>query len=223
MALLLRRADEERIATAREGAHRPPRGARAPGTGQPRRWRGRRGGDGADPRARPSPRSLRPVPAAFDDLPRDEARMPGPGDRCRRFAANWCERVRRRRRGPSACERQCAAAREPRSGAAASKTLTAALVASARRGGDLDRRADPRRRARRAKSASSPSRLPAVPAIAGDVALDELLSGDRKRVMAAASRWRRCRARLGAGLLAGIGDLLGIDDPGAARSHVSTA
>ena len=51
--------------------------------------------------------------------------------------------------------------------------------------------------------------------ISGDVALDELLSGDSDRVMALL-RMGRVRRETTAGLLAGIGDLLGIDDPGQA-------
>lgn len=51
--------------------------------------------------------------------------------------------------------------------------------------------------------------------ISGDVALDELLSGDSDRVMALL-RMGKVRRETAAGLLAGIGDLIGIDDPGQA-------
>lgn len=51
--------------------------------------------------------------------------------------------------------------------------------------------------------------------ISGDVALDELLSGDSERVMALL-RVGGVRRETAAGLLAGIGDLLGIADPGQA-------
>ena len=62
MALLFRRADEERIGAAMR-ARSGRREARAdPGAGQSRRRRGFGCGDGADPRARPSPRSLWPIP-----------------------------------------------------------------------------------------------------------------------------------------------------------------
>lgn len=51
--------------------------------------------------------------------------------------------------------------------------------------------------------------------ISGDVALDELLSGDSARAMALL-RMGGVRRETAAGLLAGIGDLLGISDPGQA-------
>jgi len=51
--------------------------------------------------------------------------------------------------------------------------------------------------------------------IAGALALDELLSGDAQRVMAL-FRVAGFSRELSAGLLAGVGDLLGIADPGAA-------
>ena len=51
--------------------------------------------------------------------------------------------------------------------------------------------------------------------ISGDAALDELLSGDGNRVMALL-RMGSVRRETAAGLLAGIGDLLGIADPGQA-------
>src|SRR5438270_5878488 len=51
--------------------------------------------------------------------------------------------------------------------------------------------------------------------ISGDAALDELLSGESKRVMPLL-RMGRARRDTAAGLLAGIGDLLGIADPGQA-------
>jgi hypothetical protein len=51
--------------------------------------------------------------------------------------------------------------------------------------------------------------------IRGDAAIDELLSGDSERVMALL-RMGRLRREIAAGLLAGIGDLLGITDPGRA-------
>ena len=52
-------------------------------------------------------------------------------------------------------------------------------------------------------------------AIRGDVALDELLSGDDVRVMAL-MRISGVRREVAASLLAGVGDLLGIGDPGRA-------
>ena len=52
-------------------------------------------------------------------------------------------------------------------------------------------------------------------AIRGDVALDELLSGDDVRVMAL-MRIAGVRREVAASLLAGVGDLLGIGDPGRA-------
>jgi hypothetical protein len=51
--------------------------------------------------------------------------------------------------------------------------------------------------------------------IAGEVALQELLSGDPKRIMALL-RMARLPRETAAALLAGIGDLLGITDPGRA-------
>jgi hypothetical protein len=51
--------------------------------------------------------------------------------------------------------------------------------------------------------------------IRGDVALDELLSGDEVRVMAL-MRIAGVRREVAASLLAGVGDLLGIGDPGRA-------
>jgi Uncharacterised protein conserved in bacteria (DUF2336) len=54
--------------------------------------------------------------------------------------------------------------------------------------------------------------------ISGDVALDELLSGDSKRVITL-FKMGAVRRETAAGLLAGIGDLLGITDPGQAISH----
>jgi hypothetical protein len=51
--------------------------------------------------------------------------------------------------------------------------------------------------------------------LSGDAALDELLSGDGNRVMALL-RMGGVRRETAAGLLAGIGDLLGITDPGQA-------
>jgi hypothetical protein len=53
--------------------------------------------------------------------------------------------------------------------------------------------------------------------IAGALALDELLSGDSPRAMALL-RMADCSRELAAGLLAGVGDLLGLVDPGAAIS-----
>lgn len=52
-------------------------------------------------------------------------------------------------------------------------------------------------------------------AVRGDVALDELLSGDDVRVMAL-MRIAGVRREVAASLLAGVGDLLGIGDPGRA-------
>ena len=52
-------------------------------------------------------------------------------------------------------------------------------------------------------------------AIPTDSAMDELLSGEPAHVMALL-RMAGASRELGAGLLAGIGDLLGLDDPGAA-------
>jgi hypothetical protein len=51
--------------------------------------------------------------------------------------------------------------------------------------------------------------------MSGDLALDELLSGDASRAMALL-RISGFSRELSAGLLAGVGDLLGIADPGAA-------
>src|SRR5205807_55739 len=51
--------------------------------------------------------------------------------------------------------------------------------------------------------------------ISGDVALDELLSGDSNRAMRLL-RMGKVRRETAASLLAGIGDLVGIDDPGQA-------
>ncbi|HYX47917.1 MAG TPA: DUF2336 domain-containing protein [Sphingomicrobium sp.] len=51
--------------------------------------------------------------------------------------------------------------------------------------------------------------------ISGTVAMDELLSGEPERLMALL-RLANFSRELGAGLLASLGDLLGIDDPGAA-------
>ena len=48
-----------------------------------------------------------------------------------------------------------------------------------------------------------------------DSAVDELVSGDSARTMALL-RMARCSRELAAGMLAGVGDLLGITDPGAA-------
>ena len=59
--------------------------------------------------------------------------------------------------------------------------------------------------------------------IAGEVALGRAAVGDpRKRIMTLLRMGRRAAARLAAGLLAGIGDLLGIDDPGARDRARST-
>ena len=54
-----------------------------------------------------------------------------------------------------------------------------------------------------------------------DSSIDELLSGDQGQVMALL-RMAGMSRELGAGLLAGIGDLLGLDDPGAAISLYDT-
>lgn len=54
--------------------------------------------------------------------------------------------------------------------------------------------------------------------IRGDVAVDELLSGDSRRVMALLRMGRLSREST-AGLLAGVGDLIGIRDPGSALSE----
>lgn len=51
--------------------------------------------------------------------------------------------------------------------------------------------------------------------ISGDTAMDELLSGDTQRVIAL-FRMASLSRELSAGLLAGVGDLLGISDPGEA-------
>jgi hypothetical protein len=54
--------------------------------------------------------------------------------------------------------------------------------------------------------------------ISGTVAMDELLSGEPVRLMALL-RVAAFSRELGAGLLASLGDLLGIDDPGSAIGH----
>jgi hypothetical protein len=51
--------------------------------------------------------------------------------------------------------------------------------------------------------------------VSAAVALEELLSGDARRVMALL-RVSGTSRELGAGLLASVGDLLGLSDPGAA-------
>jgi hypothetical protein len=53
--------------------------------------------------------------------------------------------------------------------------------------------------------------------IAGEVAMEELLSGDSKRIMALV-RMGRLSRETAAGLLAGIGDLLGVPDPARAMA-----
>ena len=58
-------------------------------------------------------------------------------------------------------------------------------------------------------------RLPAVRQLTATLPLDELLSGDSNRMMALL-RMGEVRRETAAGLLAGIGDLLGIADPGSA-------
>ena len=148
----------------------------------------------------------------FDDLPRDEARGLVQSIAAA-FRHELIERV-----GKADADRllsdagaQLIAGQDPGSSL---ENLTATLVRLLDEEGDLD---DERIGAAGIEGEMNfiAHALARRSGISGDVALDELLSGDGARVMALL-RVGRVRRETAAGLLAGIGDLLGIADPGQA-------
>jgi len=148
----------------------------------------------------------------FDDLPRDEARVIVQSIAAA-FRRELVERV-----GPAEADRslctagaQLSASHDPGSSL---ENLTATLVRLLDEEGDLD---DELIGAAGIEGEMNfiAHALARRSGISGDVALDELLSGDGNRVMALL-RMGKVRRETAAGLLAGIGDLLGIADPGQA-------
>jgi hypothetical protein len=148
----------------------------------------------------------------FDDLPRDEARILVQSIAAA-FRRELVERVGRAEadRLLSNASAQLAASHDPGSSL---ENLTATLVRLLEEEGDLD---DERIGAAGIEGEMNfiAHALARRSGISGDVALDELLSGDSNRVMALL-RMGKVRRETAAGLLAGIGDLLGIGDPGQA-------
>jgi hypothetical protein len=148
----------------------------------------------------------------FDDLPRDEARVVVQSIAAA-FRRELVERVGTAEgdRLLSTASAQLSASHDPGSSL---ENLTATLVRLLDEEGDLD---DELIGAAGIEGEMNfiAHALARRSGISGDVALDELLSGDANRVMALL-RMGRVRRETAAGLLAGIGDLLGIADPGQA-------
>jgi hypothetical protein len=151
----------------------------------------------------------------FDDLPRDEARIlvqsiaaAFRGELVKRAGVAEADRLL------SSASAQLAASHDPGSSL---EYLTATLVRLLDEEGDLD---DELIAAAGVEGEMNfiGHALARRSGIAGDAALDELLSGDSSRVMALL-RMGAVRRETAAGLLAGIGDLLGINDPGQAISR----
>jgi hypothetical protein len=148
----------------------------------------------------------------FDDLPRDEARILVQSIAAA-FRHELVERVGTAEADHllSNASAQLAASHDPGSSI---ENLTATLVRLLDEERDLD---DERIGAAGIEGEMNfiAHALARRSGISGDVALDELLSGDSNRVMALL-RMGKVRRETAAGLLAGIGDLLGIADPGQA-------
>jgi hypothetical protein len=148
----------------------------------------------------------------FDDLPRDEARILVQSIAAA-FRGELVERLGKAEADDllSSASAQLAASHDPGSSL---ENLTATLVRLLDEEGDLE---DERIGAAGIEGEMNfiAHALARRSGISGDVALDELLSGDSNRVMALL-RMGKVRRETAAGLLAGIGDLLGIADPGQA-------
>jgi hypothetical protein len=148
----------------------------------------------------------------FDDLPRDEARILVQSIAAA-FRRELVERAGKAEADHllSHASAQLAASHDPGSSL---ENLTATLVRLLDEEADLD---DERIGAAGIEGEMNfiAHALARRSGISGDVALDELLSGDSTRVMALL-RMGQVRRETAAGLLAGIGDLLGIADPGQA-------